>query len=125
MNDKITHPILDSLREDIEFYNASIKEVALEILDNDISECPIFIAHQIEINLGQVIMDKNDYNRNWTISTTIIEELIQKKIISEDKVKGFKSIFKDPRKYICVFLISDKSENFIFIPYKKESNTIG
>jgi len=119
MNKKLSYPILDSLKEDIEFYNDSILEIASEILNNSISEYPIFVAHQHDVELGNVILDKSDFNRTWTINATIVEELLEKKIISNNKFESFKGIYKDPRKHICVFLISEKGGNFVFIPYKK------
>lgn len=110
--------LLESLKKDLEFYNDSIKEVALEILDNDISKFPIFIAHQADIQLGEPLLDRNVYGTFWNIRVSIVQEFIKKKLINPKKSEDFRAVYKDPRKYMCVFLISEKGGNFIFHPYK-------
>ncbi|MBT3302586.1 MAG: hypothetical protein HOD63_04100 [Bacteroidetes bacterium] len=114
------HPLLDSLKKDIEFYNNSIKEVALEITNANFSKYPIFIAHQHEVNLGEVILDKADYQREWTINATVLEDLIEHGIVEESKAADFKKVFKNPKEFICIFLITEKGGNFIFSPYKNK-----
>lgn len=118
-----SHPILDSLKNDIEFYNDSIKDVAIEIVNSGFSKYPVFIAHQHEVKIGEVILDKADYQREWTINATILEELIENGIIEEAKSSEFKKVFKDPKEYICIFLITEKGGNFIFSPYKNKNKS--
>jgi hypothetical protein len=118
--------ILKSLEKDIRYYNDSIKEVALEIIENGISEYPIFVAHKNTISLGEMILNMDDFEREWSVNATIIDELIEKNIIAKDKSGEFKKIFKDPKQNICIFLVTEEYANFIFIPYKsksKESDT--
>ena len=110
--------ILKSMEKDIRFYNDSIKEVAFEILDNKISEYPIFIAHQNIIELGEMILNKEDFDKDWSISATILEEFIEKGLVLKDKSAEFKRVYKDPKKNICIFLVTEELANFIFIPYK-------
>lgn len=112
--------ILNSLKEDIIFYNKYIKEVASEILDGNFSDFPVFIAHQHEVNLGECILDKDDFNRQWSIHATTLEELIENGIIEDDKAPAFKDVYKDPRKNICIFLITELGGNFVFMPYKEK-----
>lgn len=117
---KPSHPVLDSLKEDIAFYNDAIKEVAYEILDKGHSEYPIFIAHEFEVNIGEVILDKDDYDRKWTINASILEELTEMGVIQKNRVEDFKKVYKNPRENMCIFLISEKGGNFIFMPYKTD-----
>lgn len=110
--------ILNSLKEDLIFYKNSIKDVADEIIRSGYSEYPIFIAHQVEINIGEVILNKDDFGKKWTISATILEDLLEAGVISPDKAADFKSVFKDPKENMCIFLISEKGGNFVFVSYK-------
>ena len=110
--------ILKSMEKDIRFYNDSIKEVTLEILDNKISEFPIFIAHQNIIELGEMVLNKEDFDKEWSISASILEEFIEKGLILKDKTVEFKKVYKDPTKNICIFLVTEEYANFVFIPYK-------
>ncbi|MEA3495007.1 MAG: hypothetical protein U9R42_03120, partial [Bacteroidota bacterium] len=67
--------ILKNLEKDLKYYNDSIKEVAYEVLSSKISKYPIFIAHQHEVKIGEVILNKDDFEKNWTINATTVEEL--------------------------------------------------
>ncbi len=118
--DRPSHPILDSLEKDIQYYKDAIKEVADEMLDNNFTEYPVFIAHEIPISLGEVVLDKDDFRRSWSISASTLEELTENQVIQPDKEEGFKQVYKNPRKHICIFLISEKGGNFIFYPYTDE-----
>ena len=120
--EKQSHPILDTLEQDLRYYNDAVKEVANEILNNNLSEHPVFIAHELPINIGEMILDKDDFKRSWSISASTLEELVEANVIEEDKKEEFKKVFKDPRKHICVFLISEKGGNFIFYPYQDSEN---
>lgn len=115
-----SYPILDSLEKDIQYYKSAIKEVADEVLDNQFSEYPVFIAHELPISLGEMILDKDDFSRSWSISASTLEELSENQVIQEDKQEEFKKVYKNPREHICIFLISEKGGNFIFYPYKDD-----
>jgi hypothetical protein len=115
--------ILKSLEKDIRFYNDSIKEVAFEILDNRVSEYPIFVAHQNIIELGEMILNSEDFDKDWSINASILDEFIEKGLVLKDKVSEFKRVYKDPKKNICIFLVTEELANFIFIPYKTKGKT--
>ena len=110
-------PILESIRKDIEVYKDSIKEVALEMLKERLSEYPIFVAHQHEVSVGEVILDKNELGMDWTINASTLEQFIEKGIIDRKQAEGFKKSYKDPKKHICLFVIVEQGANFVFIPY--------
>ena len=110
--------ILKSLEKDIRFYSDSIKEVAFEILDNKVSEYPIFVAHQNIIELGEMILNSEDFDKDWSINASILEEFIEKGLVLKDKVNEFKRVYKDPKINLCIFLVTEELANFIFIPYK-------
>lgn len=116
--DRPSHPILDSLERDIQYYKSAIQEVANEILDSQVSEYPLFIAHELPVRIGEMILDKDDFQRTWSISASTLEELKEHQVIEEDKQEEFKKVYKNPREHICIFLISEKGGNFVFYPYK-------
>ncbi|MEX0967475.1 MAG: hypothetical protein WD077_09570 [Bacteroidia bacterium] len=124
MKGKPSHPLLDSLRQDIEFYNDVIYEVAMDVLKENISQYPIFVAHQYQVDLGEVILDKDELEREWTINASILEELLEKGLVEEQREKDFREIYKDPKKYICIFLITERGGNFIWLPYKQFSKDL-
>lgn len=109
---------LKSLEADLKFYNESLKEVAVEIMSEGISAYPIFVAHQHEVKLGEVILDKNDLNTDWSIHASTMEEFIEKGLILPDKKERFLKQYKDAYQFMCVFVIVPEGANFVFFPYQ-------
>nr|WP_199078386.1 hypothetical protein [Pedobacter sp. ASV19] len=110
---------LVSLEKDLEFYAESIKEVAVEIMVEGISAHPIFIAHQHSVSIGELILNREELNTNWTIQASTLEEFVQKGIIQPDRKELFLKSYKKPEDYMCVFVIVPEGANFIYYPYKK------
>lgn len=108
---------LKSLEADLKVYSDSIKEVAIEIMAEGISLYPIFVAHQHEVKLGEMILDKDELNTNWTIQASTLEEFVEKGIIHPDKKEKFVKQFKEPGDFMCLFVIVPEGANFIFFPY--------
>ncbi len=109
---------LKSLEADLKFYNESLKEVAVEIMAEGISAYPIFVAHQHEVKLGEVILDKNDLNTDWSIHASTMEEFMEKGLILPDKQEKFLKQYKDAYQFMCVFVIVPEGANFVFFPYQ-------
>lgn len=109
---------LKSLEADLKFYNESLKEVAAEIIAEGISAYPIFVAHQHELKLGEVILDKNDLNTDWSIHASTLEEFTEKGLILPDKREKFLKQYKDAFQFMCVFVIVPEGANFVFFPYQ-------
>ena len=108
---------LKSLEADLKIYSDSIKEVAVEIMAEGISLYPIFVAHQHEVKLGELILDKDELNMNWTIQASTLEEFVERGIIHQEKKEKFIKQFKEPSDFMCLFVIVPEGANFIFFPY--------
>src|SRR5471030_1557825 len=110
---------LKSLESDLKLYNASIKEVAIEIMVEGISLYPIFIAHQHEVKLGEVILDRYELNTNWTINASTLEEFVEAGVIKKQLQDKFLKAYKKPEDFMCLFVIVPEGGNFVFYPYVK------
>jgi hypothetical protein len=51
----------------------------------------------------------------WSVHASTLEELATKKVIEMNKVDNFREVYKDPREYLCLFVLSDLGANFMFI----------
>lgn len=109
---------LKSLEKDLELYRESIREVSTEIMVEGLSAWPIFIAHQHKVDLGELILDKDELNTNWSIHASTLEEFIEKGIIHPEKKDRFIKHFKRPEDFMCLFVIVPEGANFVFYPYK-------
>lgn len=108
---------LKSLETDLVLFSDSIKEIAEDIME-ELSKYPIFIAHQHEAHIGELIIDKDELSTDWNIHASTLEEFIEKGIVNSEKQEFFKQHYKDPRKFICVFVIVPEGANFVYYPYK-------
>lgn len=110
---------LVSLERDLKFFNESIHEVAIEIMAEGISANPIFVAHQHELKLGEVILDRNELNTEWSIHASTIDEFIEKGIIKKELKDRFLTTYKNPDEFMCVFVVVPEGANFVYYPYVK------
>jgi hypothetical protein len=110
---------LISLKKDIEFYKETLREVAIEIMVEGLSLYPIFIAHQHEVALGEMILDRNELGTEWTIQASTFEEFTEKGIIQADKKEAFLQHYKSAEDFICLFVIVPEGANFVYFPYNR------
>lgn len=110
---------LVSLEKDLNFYAEAIKEVAIEIMVEGISKQPIFIAHQHEVKIGEIILNKDELNTQWTVQASTLEEFIEKGVIKKERKEAFLSAYKRPEDFMCVFVVVPEGANFVYYPYKK------
>lgn len=94
-----------------------LQEASDTILKEGVSEHPIFIAHKNEVeSIGIALADKDKVKGNWSVNASTMEQFVDKGLISKEKVDSFKTIYKDPKKYICIFTLSELGADFIFLP---------
>jgi len=112
--------LLKSLQNDLQIYKASIEEVALEIIKGEVSSFPMFVASRNTIELGRMIIDKDELALDWSIYASTLEEFVKRGIITREKLQVFKTNYKNPRKFICLFALFDEDAGFLFVPYDEE-----
>ena len=108
---------LVSLEADLKHFNESIREVAIEIMVEGLSRYPIFIAHQHELALGELILDRHDLHTEWSIHASTLEEFVEKGVIKEVLKERFISSYKNPNDFMCVFVVVPEGANFVYYPY--------
>ena len=111
-------PLL-SLERDLKAFNDAIREVAVEIIVEGLSKYPIFIAHQHELKLGELILDRHELNTDWTIHASTVEEFVERGVIKPELRERFIASYKSPKDYMCVFVVVPEGANFVYFPYIK------
>ena len=109
---------LQSLKTDLIMYNDLIREVSEEMMENEVTQRPIFLAHQHESALGEALITREEMNTEWDIHVTSFEEFVEKGVINKDKEDFFLSNFKDPLKFMCILVMVPEGANFVYFPYK-------
>lgn len=108
---------LVSLEKDLELYKDSIREIAVEIIAEGISQHPIFVAHQHTVSIGEMILNREELHTNWSIQASMFEEFVEKGLIKPAYKELFIKSYKKPEEYMCVFVIVPEGANFIYYPY--------
>ena len=106
------------LEEEFESLKPALAKVSDSILDQEVSKYPIFVVHQHDVEVGVEIIDGKDHP--WSVHASSLEEFVSKQLIETHKIDSFRTVFKDPRKYLCLFVLSDLGANFIFLPRLKK-----
>ncbi|SRR5690606_3207917 len=109
---------LKSLKVDLDFYSDSIKEVAVDMMTEGYTLYPIFIAHQHDVSIGELLLDRNELNTQWSIHVSSLEEFVERGLIKEDRKEYFIKNFKSTNDFMCLFVVVPEGANFVFYPYK-------
>jgi len=104
------------LQTELKPYVKAMGQAADVIINENVSNYPIFIAHQQEFEMGLLLIDPKVHGGKWSIHASTLEEFVTKNIVFSDKVEEFTANFKDPSEQICVFVLSDLGANFIYLP---------
>lgn len=109
---------LQNLKIDLDFYSESIKEISTEMLTEGYTLFPIFVATQHEVSLGEIILDKNELNTNWSVYASSLEEFVDRGVIKEERKAAFEKTYKKAEDFMCLFVVVPEGANFVFYPFK-------
>lgn len=109
---------LESLKVDVDFYKESIREVSSDMMTEGYTLYPIFVAHQHEVALGELFLERTELGTQWSIQASSLEEFVEKGIIEKDKKDFFLKNYKDPHSHICLFVVVPEGANFVYYPYE-------
>lgn len=110
-----------SLREDMKVLGEYLQEIAQQLNEQNITRYPIFIAHkEAAIQLGKPIIDAEKSKTNWSFNASMLEEMVRKNIVEQDKLEDFREVYKNPKETACIFLATPEQMNFVWCPYNLE-----
>ena len=116
-------PILESIQNDVAEIGDQLREIASRVIEEGISEYPVFVAAHQWVDLGRPIFDRDAVQVNWFFFASILEEFVQKKIVLQDKLRAFQRTFGDPMETACIFVITESEARFVFVPYSIDRTT--
>ena len=109
------------LEEELYDYKSVLAKASDAIIDQEISKYPIFVAHQQEFEIGVILVSSEKSGGLWTVHASTLEEFVSKQIIQSDKIDSFRDVYKDPREFFCIFVLSELGANFIFLPRQNKT----
>ena len=105
-----------ALENDLKKYRPMFEDATDAIIEQDVSNYPIFVAHHDKPILGITLLDHGESKTNWSFTASTLEEFAAKQIIEMSKVEDFKQVYKNPKEFICVFILDEVLGQFIFYP---------
>ena len=113
---------IKELNEDLALHKLMIKNIAMVIIEEEVSNYPIFVAHrEDDLDLGKPLIYRSENENNWNINVSHLEEFVNKNIINEAMVENFKTVYKNAEQYMCLFVIENEAVNFMFKSYDANS----
>lgn len=110
--------VLKEIEREIRQFIPVFSKAVDTVLDQEVSNYPILIVHQGELEIGISVIDPKKVASNWAVNLSILEEFAAKQIIKPENIDNFREVYKDPQEHLCLFIISEIGANFIFIPRK-------
>ena len=121
MNESEKALILESIKNDVALVGKALKVISEKVVEEGISEYPLFIASQEYVDIGKPVFDRDSVQLNWFFNASILEDFTQKRIISPDKAANFTRTFGDPSEKACIFVIKGQEAFFVFVPYDPDA----
>lgn len=106
------------MEADLKTYVPTLSKAAQIIMDENVSNYPIFAAHQGELSIGLPLIEKEKHGGNWNINASSLEEFVAKNIVFSEKIDEFRSQFKNPDEFVCIFVLSELGATFNYLPIR-------
>ncbi|MCC5939109.1 MAG: hypothetical protein JJU34_17655 [Lunatimonas sp.] len=98
----------------------TLKEASYQVRSRKFSDYPIFPISKVAQPIGQLLLDQQQAKTVWNYYITYVDEFVQRKLIKEDALEHFKSTYKDPDEYCCLFVVDEEFTSFLYIPYPND-----
>ncbi|MBK9449287.1 MAG: hypothetical protein IPN95_07690 [Bacteroidetes bacterium] len=114
------NPALEAIRNDIRIIGPMMRSFSTHVINEEISEFPVYIAYQDPVSVGKPFLSKEKDHLNWNYNVSILEDFVKRGVVKEDKLEDFLETFGDPEERACIFVILPTEGGFVFIPYEIE-----
>ncbi len=109
-------PQFKNLERELLPYKEALRQAAEVIVDQDVSNYPVFVVHQNSIDIGINIVDGEQVQGKWSVNASTLEEFVAKQVIAQEKLEDFKMLYKTHPGDLCLFVLEGSEANFIFLP---------
>jgi hypothetical protein len=107
-----------ALESQLKKYVPSMVKASEIIRDENVSNYPIFAAHQGELSIGIPLVEKDKVGGEWNVNASTLEEFVTKNIIFTEYLEEFKANYKNPEEQVCIFVLSELGATFNYLPAK-------
>lgn len=110
--------LLGEIRQDFRTIANSLSMLTERIQTEGISEYPVFIAwKEVDMTLGKPMFNQEQHQLRLNYNITVLEDLIRKGIVKEEKAEQFINTFGEAEDKACMLLVSPDFTGLVFVPY--------
>ena len=113
---KVEEKKLKALEKIVRPHQQLLGQASDSVPHQEISKYPIFVASKKGVQIGIPLLNPEAMAGELFLYISTLEEFATKNLISNDKVDNFRSIYKSPSDFFCIFLIEDIGATFVFLP---------
>jgi len=107
------------LQTDVNPYRDQLAEAADTVVDEGVSNYPIFFAFSgppSEQFPGIAVTEINTKRgTNWQLNITTLEELVAKTVIPPEKIDPFRDVYKKNSDSLCFLIVDAEGARFGFV----------
>lgn len=119
-NPELDGKFLGTISSDFVKVCDTLKEASHQLRIRGISNFPIFAISTRPIDIGLLLLAKEDIGTKWNYYFTYLENLIDTQLVEADKEELFKTTWKDPDEFICFLVAENGFLNFVYMPYPED-----
>jgi len=124
MSDPVVESQLKSLEAQLGELNDFLLEVSTDMVDGKFTEHPIYVAHQEQAKIGEMIVDRDEFGFPYSINATTIERFLELGILQKERLGAFLKTYGNPKVKCCVFLMVAPEPQFVFHNFKVGSAAV-
>ena len=110
---------LGTISQDFIKVSDTLKEASYQIRKAGF-EFPIFPISKTELPIGQLLIPKDPMDLTWNYNTSFLNEFVQRELVAADKEEEFKTNYKDPDEFCCLFVVDEAFASFVYIPFPED-----
>lgn len=124
MEETLDPVIIESIRNDLQTVGGRMQELARRIIEEGVSEYPIFIASDEMIPLGKLLFDREEFDLNWFFQVSVLEDFVRKGLITREKLTSFRRAYDEPAQTACILVVREGDAHFVFVPYREPEDSV-
>lgn len=110
---------LGTISQDFVKVSDILKEASYQIRKAGF-DFPLFVICKEPQPMGQLLIDRLNSQTEWNYFASFLDEMVQREIVSKDKIEDFKQAYRNPDEFCCLFVVDTTFTNFVFIPFPED-----
>ena len=123
--DPVVESQLKSLEAQLGELNDFLMGVSADMVDGGFTEHPMYVAHQEQAKIGEMIVDRDEFGFPYSINATTLERFLELGILQKERLGAFLKAYGNPKQKCCVFLMVAPEPQFIFHNFKTGGAAVG